>query len=183
MIRSIKLLFAFLLLFIVLVPTVAADNGSTRFINNTFESHDNDSLGMVTAYSANVGGYTSSVSPEASTVAKGDMFIQPHSGDGFYRVAGKDNSSSENSFIYFKLYDNLNITVQDGMHLSYWVYHYQHPQSSKMAIDLSFEDGSTLRDSGLKDTGGQRIHPAFRNDPHLPEPVGSGRCGSLIPGR
>jgi len=164
MIKSIKLLFAFLLLFMVLIPTVAADNGSTRFINNTFEIHDNDSLGMVTAYSANVGGYDSTVPPEASTV-NGELGVQPHSGVGYYRIAGEDKSNSENSFIYFKLYTNLNISIHEGMKLSYWVYHYQHTQSKRMAIDLVFEDGSTLRDSGITDTRGQRIHPAFRNDP------------------
>ncbi|KJB84912.1 hypothetical protein AZ66_27910 [Paenibacillus sp. E194] len=132
-IRSIKLLFALLLLFIVLIPTVAADNGSTRFIHNTFESHDNDSLGMVTAYSANVGGYDSTIPPEASTV-NGELGVQPHSGVGYYRVAGEDQSNSENSFIYFKLYTNLNISIHEGMKLSYWVYHYQHTQSKKWRL-------------------------------------------------
>lgn len=164
MIKFSKMAIAFLLLFACLIPNAMADNEQRRILSNTFESHDNDSLGMVTAYSANVGGYNSTVPPEASTV-NGEMGVQPHSGVGYYRVTGEDKSNSENSFIYFKLYTNLNISIHEGMRLSYWVYHYQHTQSKRMAIDLVFEDGSTLRDSGISDTRGQRIHPAFRNDP------------------
>jgi len=57
MIKVSKMAIAFLLLFACLIPNAMADNGQRRLLSNTFESHDNDSLGMVTAYSANVGGY------------------------------------------------------------------------------------------------------------------------------
>ena len=56
--------------------------------------------------------------------------------------------------------------------LSYWIY----PQSNAtstwvpagsnnstcVAIDLIFTDGSTLRDSGAVDQSGNRIHPAYQ---------------------
>ncbi len=63
-----------------------------------------------------------------------------------------------------------NVTVGPNTTLSYWIY----PQNSTssglvsgnnstcMAIDLIFSDGSNLRDSGAVDQNGNRAHPAYQ---------------------
>ncbi|BDI32634.1 alpha-1,2-mannosidase [Capsulimonas corticalis] len=72
-------------------------------------------------------------------------------------------------YAYLKAFDvsSKSIVVTSGMHLSYWLY----PQSSAtsglvsgnnsahVAVDLVFTDNSTLRDSGLNDQRGVRLHP------------------------
>jgi alpha-L-fucosidase 2 len=75
---------------------------------------------------------------------------------------------------YLKFYDlSANpLAIGSGKTLSYWIY----PQSNAtsewvpagsdnstcVAIDLIFTDGSTLRDSGAVDENGNRIHPAYQ---------------------
>ncbi|UHA73720.1 NBR1-Ig-like domain-containing protein [Paenibacillus sp. 481] len=148
------------------MANTAGQSTQRMSINNTFEAHDNDALAMQTEISSNVGGYFPNIPPEAFTVYKGDMELTPRSGELFYRVAGTDTSTTENSFIYFKLYDHLHLPVQAGTKLKYWVYHAGGSHSGKMAVDLIFSDGSNLREAAhVTDTHGNRLHPAHRKDP------------------
>ncbi len=85
--------------------------------------------------------------------------------------SGLDNSAS-GSYAYLKVFDvsGQNIGITSSTSLSYWIF----PQSSAtsnlvsgnnsscVAIDMVFTDGSNLRDSGVTDQTGDRVHPAFQ---------------------
>lgn len=115
---------------------------------------------------ANVVGYSGTGTPQANQVASGTQGIAAHSGNGYLQVAGQDVSSTANSYAYHRIYDGLSIPVTSGMHMKYWVYHFAHATTSQhMAFDLLFSDGTTLRDSGINDTSGVKMHPAHRNEP------------------
>ncbi|HEU5383590.1 MAG TPA: RHS repeat-associated core domain-containing protein [Ktedonobacteraceae bacterium] len=85
--------------------------------------------------------------------------------------SGKDNSSTT-SYAYMKVFDvsTQNILIGPNTTLSYWIF----PQSSAtnnlvsgsnstcVAIDMIFSDGSDLRDSGAVDQHGNQLHPAHQ---------------------
>lgn len=85
--------------------------------------------------------------------------------------SGKDNNATT-SHAYVKAFDlsSQNITVGPDTALSYWVF----PQSTTnnnlvsgsnstcVAIDMVFTDGSDLRDSGAVDQYGNQLHPAHQ---------------------
>ncbi len=95
-----------------------------------------------------------------------------HTGSVALMYSGSDSSGSQ-SYAYDKVFDltSTPITVQSTTTLSYWIF----PQSSStapvpvsgsnsscVAVDLVFSDGSTLRDSGAVDQNGVRMHPAYQ---------------------
>jgi hypothetical protein len=83
--------------------------------------------------------------------------------------SGLDNSATK-SYAYMKVFDlsSKNIVVGPTTTVSYWIY----PQSSAtsnlvsgnnstcVAVDMIFTDGSNLRDSGAVDQHGNKLHPA-----------------------
>jgi V8-like Glu-specific endopeptidase len=81
--------------------------------------------------------------------------------------SGKDTSKDQ-SFAYMNVYSLTKMQVRPSTTLSYWIY----PQSSTgldyvsgdnstcVAVDLTFTDGSNLRDSGAKDQHERSVHPA-----------------------
>ena len=85
--------------------------------------------------------------------------------------SGKD-TSSRRSYAYTKVIDlsSQHLTIGPSTTLSYWIY----PQSSSssslvsgsnstcIALDMIFTDGSDLRDSGVVDENGVRLHPAYQ---------------------
>lgn len=85
--------------------------------------------------------------------------------------SGKDNSTSS-SHAYMEVFDvsGQNLVVGSNTTLSYWIY----PQSSTtsssvsgsnstcVAIDMVFTDGTDLRDSGAVDQNGNQLHPAHQ---------------------
>lgn len=98
-----------------------------------------------------------------------------HTGSSALMYSGSDNSATT-SFAYMEVFDvsSQNLTVGPNTTLSYWIYP-QGPTDSTpganltsgnnstcVAIDLIFSDGSDLRDSGATDQNGVRIHPAFQ---------------------
>lgn len=97
----------------------------------------------------------------------------PHSGSNTLMYSGKDNSATL-SYAYLKAFGLRNTKLRAGSVLSYWIY----PQSSAtssavsgsnstcVAVDLAFVDGSNLRDSGALDQRGNSVHPG-------------GQCGKL----
>ncbi|BBH23672.1 hypothetical protein Back11_50170 [Paenibacillus baekrokdamisoli] len=114
---------------------------------------------------ANVTGYSGSGLPQANQAASGTQGITAHQGNGYLQVAGKDTSTTANSYAYHRIYEKVNITVMSGMHMKYWVYHYAHTTTSPhMGFDLLFSDGTYLRDLGLLDSNGASFHPANRNE-------------------
>jgi predicted alpha-1,2-mannosidase len=98
-----------------------------------------------------------------------------HTGNLALMYSGLDTSSTT-SYAYMEVFDvsSQNLAVASSTTLTYWIY----PQSSTgstpganqtsgnnstcVAIDLIFTDGSNLRDSGATDQNGNRIHPAYQ---------------------
>jgi RHS repeat-associated protein len=86
--------------------------------------------------------------------------------------SGKATSSTSADNAYMKAFDvsTKNIVIGPNTTLSYWIY----PQSSTsstsvsgnnstcVAIDMAFTDGSDLRDSGAVDQNGNQLHPAHQ---------------------
>ncbi|OJF11021.1 FG-GAP repeat domain-containing protein [Couchioplanes caeruleus] len=107
-------------------------------------------------YVANVSGAELRVRDEAG-----------HGGKAALVYAGSDDNTLQ-SHAYLRSMALSRITVKPTTTLSYWI----HPQSGTarpgvktrnstcVAIDLAFSDGSNLRDTGLKDQRGNQIHPA-----------------------
>lgn len=98
-----------------------------------------------------------------------------HTGTSALMYSGLDNSATT-SFAYMEVFDvsSQSLTVGANTTLSYWIYP-QGPTDSTpganltsgtnstcVAIDLIFSDGSDLRDSGATDQNGVRIHPAYQ---------------------
>ncbi|GAB2614378.1 hypothetical protein Aab01nite_70950 [Paractinoplanes abujensis] len=92
-----------------------------------------------------------------------------HTGATSLMYAGLDNSATK-SYAYLKSMALSRITIKPTTKLSYWIYpqantvrpEVKPANSTCVAIDLLFSDGKNLRDSGLKDTRGNRAHPAFQ---------------------
>ena len=115
---------------------------------------------------ANVGGYLPTLSAPESGAVTGET---THSGAGSLRYSGKALGAASN-YAYMQVYSNLSVPVGANTTLTYWIY----PQSSSsagnvagtnstcVAIDLYFSDGSELRDSGAVDQHGVRVHPAYQ---------------------
>ncbi len=122
---------------------------------------------------ANIGGICCNVTGPELDVRPGTG----KTGDTALMYSGVDNSTTK-SFGYLKAMALSRITIKPTTTLSYWIY----PQtntvlptikaanSTCVAIDLLFSDGSNMRDSGVKDTKGNRIHPQTQ-------------CNKLTPGQ
>jgi hypothetical protein len=92
-----------------------------------------------------------------------------HSGTTALMYSGKDNSATK-SYAYMKAFSLRNLKIRPGSVLSYWVF----PQSvtsnanvtgsnsTCVAVDLTFTDGTNLRDSGATDQNGNRAHPLYQ---------------------
>lgn len=126
-----------------------------------------DAAGYPAGGSSNIGGVCCSLTgPEASIRNE-----TTHTGGISLLYSGSDTSATS-SFAYMQVF-NLSsqpMVVGSNTTLSYWIY----PQSSAtsslvsgtnsscVAIDLIFSDGTNLRDSGAVDQYGIRAHPAFQ---------------------
>ncbi len=109
-------------------------------------------------FQANVTGYCCGLDHMESSTRRENI---AHSGSTALMYAGVDGDATR-SYSYNRVFD-VNIPVNLDTNLSYWIY----PQSmaansSYVAIDLIFSDGSSLRDSGAVDQNGVRVHPAFQ---------------------
>jgi Trypsin len=91
-----------------------------------------------------------------------------HGGTQAVLYSGKDNNATT-SYAYTKAFRLRNTQVRASTVLSYWIYPqskatgYNYPEganSTCVGVDLTFTDGSTLRDSGALDQRGNRAHPA-----------------------
>ncbi len=92
-----------------------------------------------------------------------------HTGTTALMYSGKDNSATK-SYAYLKAFSLRNLKVRPTTKLSYWIF----PQSvtsnrnvtgsnsTCVAVDLSFTDGTNLRGSGATDQKGNRAHPSFQ---------------------
>ncbi len=96
--------------------------------------------------------------------------IQQFAGGGAMLLYSGEDTSSTSSYAYMKVFDvsSQNLVVGPNTTLSYWVF----PQSTAtsnlvsgsnstcVAVDMIFSDGSDLRDSGAVDQNGVKLHPA-----------------------
>lgn len=82
----------------------------------------------------------------------------PKIGNYALRFTGSDNSTSLNSYVYLKL-AAVSIPIKEGTILSYDIAPLT-PLGKHIAVDLLLDDGTYLRDKGIHDQGGVRIHPA-----------------------
>jgi len=95
-----------------------------------------------------------------------------HTGSSALMYSGTATGGSRD-YAYTKVFDlsGQNLVVGSTTVLAYWVY----PQSSAtspvavngndstcIALDLIFTDGTNLRDSGVTDQAGNRVHPAYQ---------------------
>ena len=94
-----------------------------------------------------------------------------HTGSGALMYSGSGQGGT-NVYAYLKVYDlgGSPLPIGTGKTLSYWIY----PQSNAtsawipagsnnstcVAVDMIFTDGTALRDSGAVDQNGNRLHPA-----------------------
>ncbi|MGK5680086.1 hypothetical protein [Actinoplanes sp. URMC 104] len=95
-----------------------------------------------------------------------------HTGAKSLMYAGLDGSgtASGKSYAYLKSLALSRITVKPTTKLSYWIFpqantvrpEVKPANSTCVAIDLLFSDGKNLRDSGVKDTKGNRAHPLYQ---------------------
>lgn len=161
-------------------PSYGSVNSTNGTFSTGFESGDPlpdwvssvDAAGYPAGGISNVAGVCCGLTgPEAAVrsttgnneVAHASNFALMYSGDA-------QNSAAD--FAYMRIFDlsGDNVTVGPNTTLSYWIY----PQSSAtnnlvsgsnstcVAIDLIFSDGSNLRDSGAVDQNGNRAHPAYQ---------------------
>lgn len=153
------------------IEIVAGGSGSALF-STGFEGSDPpptwtdsvDNAGYPAGGSSNVAGICCGLTgPEASLRTE-----RAHGGTTALMYSGSDISTS-NSYAYVRIFDlsSKNITVSSGTTLEYWIF----PQSSAsvnlvsgsnstcVAIDLIFSNGSNLRDSGAVDQNGNAAHP------------------------
>jgi lysophospholipase L1-like esterase len=108
-----------------------------------------------TAASLNVGGYCCGLSKmEASPRQE-----LAHGGVNALMYSGNDTSATQ-SYAYAREFD-VHIPVDADTELSYWVLP-QQANGTHVAVDFLFTDGSSLRDSGVADQFGVRVHPQFQ---------------------
>ena len=96
-----------------------------------------------------------------------------HTGSSSLMYSGSAQGGSS-VYAYMKIYDlsGSPLAIGTGKTLSYWIYPQSNAtsswvpagsdDSSCVAVDLIFTDGSTLRDSGAVDQNGNSIHPAHQ---------------------
>jgi hypothetical protein len=158
------------------VLPLTSGNGGTLF-SSGFESGDpqptwSDTVDTGPGYGGNinnVGGICCGLTgPQASERTN----EYAHTGNTALMYSGMANSATS-AHAYMKIFDlsASAITVSPGTMLSYWIYpesqnnsiggsYVSGNNSTCVAIDMIFSDGSTLRDSGAQDQYGNSIHPS-----------------------
>lgn len=107
------------------------------------------------AGSLNVGGYCCGL----TTMETGRRAELAHGGTYALMYSGNDLSTSQ-SYSYNRLFD-VDLVLTTGTVLAYWIYP-QTADATSVAIDLTLNDGRTLRDSGAVDQYGVRAHPQYQ---------------------
>lgn len=110
-----------------------------------------------------VSGYDSG-SPELGPVST-EFGVAPITGSKQLRMAGRADAAY--SYSYFTLFtgdknsnaDRNYLNIRSGMKLKWRQYNFQ---QSTMSVDLIMTDGTSLRDSGLRDQNNLTVHPAGR---------------------
>ncbi|MFD0711488.1 glycosyl hydrolase family 28-related protein [Paenibacillus sp. GCM10027626] len=121
--------------------------------------------GMVKAlqHLSHVVGYDGKGEPQAFRAGSGEQGVTAYSGDGYLQVSGQDINPKGNSHAYHRVFEGLSIKIADDTRMTYMALHHAYTASRHMSIDLVFSDNTTLRDSGVTDTKGVRMHPTSRD--------------------
>ncbi|MFC9582010.1 hypothetical protein ACFVJ8_04045 [Streptomyces yangpuensis] len=141
---------------------------SNGFEQGDVQPHWSDTVDEDKGGASNVTGRNGTRGPAAGT-RTGET---AHTGNGSLKYSGSTRAGVGNAHAYLKVFDlgDKPVKLDSGKTLSYWI----HPNtadrwdnmdwpvnnSNCIALDLSFTDGSTLRDSNAADHTGTRIHPA-----------------------
>lgn len=152
---------------------LGAGGGTSSSFSSGFESTDppltwSDTVDTTGGGISNVTGICCGLTGPEAGIRTGET---EHGGSGSLMYSGSAQGGS-NDYAYLKFYDlsGSPLAIGTSKTLSYWIY----PQSNAttpyvaagsnnstcVAIDMIFTDGSTLRDSGAVDENGNRIHPA-----------------------
>ncbi|HEV2346085.1 MAG TPA: hypothetical protein VGS97_18440 [Actinocrinis sp.] len=155
-----------------LTQPLASGTGSSSF-SSGFESTDppltwTDTVDTTGGGSSNVTGICCGLTGPELGIRTAET---EHTGSSALMYSGSAQGGSTD-YAYLKFYDlsGSPLAIGNAKTLSYWIY----PQSNAtstwvpagsnnstcVAIDMIFTDGSTLRDSGATDQNGNRIHPA-----------------------
>jgi hypothetical protein len=134
----------------------------THVLNSGFETTDRPTVANKPPYPAglvtNVGGCCGHTGPQL------EQGGTPHSGARSLIYSGSDTSTTK-SYAYLKAYDSPGMLLTDTSLMRYWIY----PQgggaaagknSTCVAVDLDFSDGSHLRDTKVLASNNVGIHPA-----------------------
>lgn len=144
---------------------------STSFVNgqpqptwtNTIDTGPEQSAGNT----ANVGGICCGLTgAEAKPSTE-----RAHTGSTSLLFSGMAQGGTSN-YAYLKVFDlsGQNIVVDTNTQLTYWIYPQSpsdwnvivSPNSTCVAIDIIFTDGTALRNLGATDQNGNRLHPAYQ---------------------
>ena len=147
-------------------PTLAPPSGTlfaTGFEDGDSQPTWNDTVDS----SRSTGGFCCGIAGMESSRRK----ELAHGGSAALMYSGSATGTDQ-SFSYNRIFDlrAANIVIGPNTVLSYWIF----PQdgflgavgrnSTHVALDIIFTDGSNLRDSGVVDQGGVRLHPQYQGD-------------------
>ncbi|MEY9886467.1 alpha-L-fucosidase 2 [Catenulispora sp. MAP5-51] len=155
--------------------TQSLQTGSSSSFSSGFEPTDpaltwSDTVDSSGGGSTGVTGICCGVSGPEAGIRTGET---SHTGSGALMYSGSAQGGS-NDYAYLKFYDlgSAPLAIGTGKTLSYWIYPQSNAtsswvpagstNSSCVAVDLVFTDGTTLRDSGAVDQNGDRAHPAYQ---------------------
>ena len=143
-------------------------NGATQ-INGPFTGFEtNNTVGIYStlAYSRDVTGYNQNNNlPPALAPSSQELGVPVTSGSRYTRIFGYAQACY--SYAYFRLFSNIQdrnanpiyFTIRPGAKLVYSQYNYE---QKTMGVDFEMTDGSTFRETFIKDANGVYGHPAFR---------------------
>jgi hypothetical protein len=154
--------------------SVPVPPGSYEFATG-FEAADPPSLDDTVA---TLGGGIRTVSDLCCHPVEGDE----HGGSRALRVAGVANDPAY-SYVYYRVFDPKLAVAPDSV-LSYWL----KPLNDRgrcVGVDLLFTDGTTLRDSGVRDIEGLGVHPGNERGVvgewrWIVVPIGAAHAGKTI---
>ncbi|WP_394825445.1 SGNH/GDSL hydrolase family protein [Pendulispora albinea] len=109
--------------------------------------------------STNVGGYPCCGLTRMESSPRNEL---AHGGVSALMYSGSDKSASGPSYSYNRVFD-VHIPISTDTVLSYWIYP-QQANGTFVALDFAMTDGSNLRDSGVVDQFGARVHPQFQGE-------------------
>lgn len=115
-------------------------------------------------YVGNVTGLSPDTLPVARTENSGYEGVQAHNGGKYYYVSG--SILGDGAYCYYKLFDmNYTVPTDQKTRLSYWIYNRNAVNgNTHVCVDLIFDDGTALRNTGITDQRGMVMHPAQRNE-------------------